>query len=135
MAGILKQSMGARNRVGIGLLYRPARLHTAWRNLVSWAPQLVFYTATLFSTLSRVRGSETVELICGGMGYTYRVKAGDHKEMSSNSAENVIDGTNGIWLFPTEFRLFPRNRKLTEFRSEPFRGKENNPEFRSVEQK
>jgi hypothetical protein len=26
-AGIFKQSMGARNRVGIGLLYRPARLH------------------------------------------------------------------------------------------------------------
>ncbi len=26
-AGIFKQSMGARNRVGTGLLYRPARLH------------------------------------------------------------------------------------------------------------
>ncbi len=26
-AGILEQSMGARNRVGIGLSYRPARLH------------------------------------------------------------------------------------------------------------
>jgi len=26
-AGIFKQSMGARNRVGIGLSYRPARLH------------------------------------------------------------------------------------------------------------
>ncbi len=26
-AGILEQSMGARNRVGIGLLYLPARLH------------------------------------------------------------------------------------------------------------
>ncbi len=26
-AGIFKKSMGARNRVGIGLLYRPARLH------------------------------------------------------------------------------------------------------------
>jgi hypothetical protein len=25
--GILEQSMGARNRVGIGLSYRPARLH------------------------------------------------------------------------------------------------------------
>ncbi len=25
--GIFKQSMGARNRVGIGLSYRPARLH------------------------------------------------------------------------------------------------------------
>ena len=26
-AGIFKQSMGARNRLGIGLSYRPARLH------------------------------------------------------------------------------------------------------------
>ncbi len=26
-AGIFKQSMAARNRIGIGLLYRPARLH------------------------------------------------------------------------------------------------------------
>ncbi len=30
-AGIFKQSMRARNRVGIGLSYRPARLHTALR--------------------------------------------------------------------------------------------------------
>ncbi len=27
-AGIFKQSMGPRNRVGIGLSYRPARLHS-----------------------------------------------------------------------------------------------------------
>jgi hypothetical protein len=27
-AGIFKQSMGARNRLGIGLWYRPARLHS-----------------------------------------------------------------------------------------------------------
>jgi hypothetical protein len=32
-AGIFKQSTRARNRVGIGLSYRPARLHyTAWQN-------------------------------------------------------------------------------------------------------
>jgi hypothetical protein len=40
-AGILEQSMGARNRIGIGSLYRPARLHS-WRNrflaIDSWAP-------------------------------------------------------------------------------------------------
>jgi hypothetical protein len=29
----------------------------------------------------------------------------------------------------------PRNRNLSEFRSGPFRGRENNSEFRSVEQK
>jgi hypothetical protein len=37
-----QQSMGARNRVGIGLSYRPARLYIGWRNRIlrinSWAP-------------------------------------------------------------------------------------------------
>ncbi len=33
--GIFKQSMGARNRVGIGLPYRPARLHSL-AELVPW---------------------------------------------------------------------------------------------------
>jgi hypothetical protein len=41
-SGIFKKSMGARHRVGIGLLYRPARLHIGWRNsflrIDSWAP-------------------------------------------------------------------------------------------------
>jgi hypothetical protein len=42
-AGIFKQSMGARNRVGIGLSYRPAKLqYIGWRNwfleIDSWAP-------------------------------------------------------------------------------------------------
>jgi hypothetical protein len=50
----------------------------------------------------------------------------------NNSAEDGIDGTNGY---------FRRNsgcsaeQKISEFRSEPFRGRENNSEFRSVEQK
>jgi hypothetical protein len=49
----------------------------------------------------------------------------------NNSAEDGIDGTNGY---------FRRNsgcsaeQKLSEFRSEPFRGREDNSEFRSVEQ-
>ncbi len=34
-AGIFKQSMGARNRVGIGLSYRPTRLHSL-AELVHW---------------------------------------------------------------------------------------------------
>ncbi len=42
-AGIFKQSMVVRKRVGIGLPYRPvARLHIGWRNsflgIDSWAP-------------------------------------------------------------------------------------------------
>ncbi len=50
----------------------------------------------------------------------------------NNSAEDGIDGTNGY---------FRRNsgcsaeQKTSEFRSESFRGRENNTEFRSVEQK
>jgi hypothetical protein len=34
-AGIFKQSVGARNRVGIGLSYRPARLHSL-AEIVPW---------------------------------------------------------------------------------------------------
>jgi hypothetical protein len=34
-AGIFKQSMGARNRGGIGLVYRPARLHSRVRRSYS----------------------------------------------------------------------------------------------------
>ncbi len=50
----------------------------------------------------------------------------------NNSAKDGIDGTNGY---------FRRNsgcsaeQKTSEFRSESFRGRENNSEFRSVEQK
>jgi hypothetical protein len=40
-AGILEQSIRARNRVGIGLSYRPARLLIGWQNhflgIDSWA--------------------------------------------------------------------------------------------------
>ncbi len=34
-AGIFKQSMGARNRVGIGLSYRPTRIHRQAK-LIPW---------------------------------------------------------------------------------------------------
>jgi hypothetical protein len=50
----------------------------------------------------------------------------------NNSAKDGIDGTNGY---------FRRNsgvsaeQKISEFRSEPFRGRENTSEFRSVDQK
>jgi hypothetical protein len=44
-AGILKQYMGTRNQVGIGMSYRPARLHIDWRNrfhgMDSWASNTV----------------------------------------------------------------------------------------------
>ncbi len=38
-AGIFKQSKGARNQVGIGLLYRPARLHML-AEFIPWNPFL-----------------------------------------------------------------------------------------------
>ncbi len=53
-------------------------------------------------------------------------------QQKNNSAEDGIDGTNAY---------FRRNsgcsaeQKISEFRSEPFRGRENISEFRSVEQK
>jgi hypothetical protein len=39
-AGILEQAMGARNRTGIGLSYRPARLHRMAES-ISWNRFLV----------------------------------------------------------------------------------------------
>ncbi len=49
-AGIFKQSMGARNRVGIGLLYRPARLHTELAELVLWNRILGFLKVLKFGS-------------------------------------------------------------------------------------
>jgi hypothetical protein len=49
-----------------------------------------------------------------------------------NSAEDGIDGTNGYFRRNSGC---PQNRKLSEFRSELFRGRKNNSEFYSVEQK
>ncbi len=40
-AEIFKQSIAARNQVGIGLSYRPARLHTL-AELITWNQFLVF---------------------------------------------------------------------------------------------
>jgi hypothetical protein len=59
------------------------------------------------------------------------IRVGNFRQ-KNNSAEDGIDGTNGY---------FRRNsgcsaeQKLSECRSERFRGRENNSEFRSVEQK
>jgi hypothetical protein len=61
----------------------------------------------------------------GGLGISDKI----------NSAEDGIDGTNGY--FRPNFGAVPWNRKLSEFRSEPFVlcGRENNSELRSMEQK
>ncbi len=59
------------------------------------------------------------------------IRVGNFRQ-KNNSPEDEIDGINGY---------FRRNsgcsaeQKILEFRSEPFRGRENNLEFRSVEQK
>jgi methyl-accepting chemotaxis protein len=60
---------------------------------------------------------------------TDKTRVGNFRQ-KNNSAEDRIDGTNSY---------FRRNsgcsaeRKISEFRSGPFRGRENNLEFRSVE--
>ncbi len=64
-------------------------------------------------------------------GYSSENRVGNFRQ-KNNSAEDGIHGTNGY---------FRRNsgcsaeQKCSEFRSEPFRGRENNSEFRSVDQK
>ncbi len=52
--GILEQSMGAKNRVGIGLLYLPARLHTVgrWNRFLGIDSWLVKYLKYQLSTSS-----------------------------------------------------------------------------------
>jgi hypothetical protein len=47
-----------------------------------------------------------------------------------NSTEDGIAGSMGI---SDGIPAVPRNRKLSEFPSEPFRARGNNSEFRSVE--
>ncbi len=60
-----------------------------------------------------------------------QIRVGNFRQ-KNNSAEDGIDGTNGY---------FRRNsgcsaeQKISEFRSEPFRGRGNNSEFRFMEQK
>ena len=69
--------------------------------------------------------------ICAKPVVPIPVRVGNFRQ-KNNSAEGGIDGTKGY---------FRRNsgcsaeQKISEFRSEPFRGREKNSEFRSVEQK
>ncbi len=50
----------------------------------------------------------------------------------NNSAEDGIDGTNGYFRRNSDCSA---EQTISEFRSEPFRGRENSSEFRSEEQK
>jgi hypothetical protein len=100
--------------------------------------------------------AESEDLLKNKRQFVHRV--GNFRQ-KNNSAEDGIDGTNGYFrrnsgcsaeqkLTEFPFRTLPRNRKqlgipfrgtkieaiLAEFRSEPFLGRENNSEFRSVEQ-
>jgi hypothetical protein len=58
------------------------------------------------------------------------VRVGNFRQ--KNSAEDGIDGTNGYFRQNSSCSA---EQKSQEFRSEPFPGRENNSEFRSVEQK
>ncbi len=61
----------------------------------------------------------------------FRFRVGNFRQ-KNNSAEDGIDGINGY--FRRNFGC-SAEEKISEFRSEPFRGRENNSEFRSVKQK
>ncbi len=60
---LFKQSIGARNRVGIGLSYRPARLHAGGIDSLEYIPGLLkslkiwaLYTRTCILHVQCVRG-------------------------------------------------------------------------------
>jgi hypothetical protein len=70
-AGILEQSMGARNQVGIGLSYQPARLHKlaksiswnqflgSFKNTISGEAFSMYYAYTQQHALEQVHGPES----------------------------------------------------------------------------
>jgi hypothetical protein len=64
-AGILEQSMGARNRVGIELSYRPARLHGLADSIPGLLNSLQYRFSSLLETGS-VRRAADIELVVPG---------------------------------------------------------------------
>ncbi len=60
-----------------------------------------------------------------------RSRVGNFRQ-KTNSAEDGIGGTNGYFRWNSGCST---EEKISEFRSEPFRDRENNSEFRSVKQK
>ncbi len=80
-AGIFKQSMGARHRVGIGLSFQPARLH----RLAEWTPRNRFLGSLNFKnsgTLSLTPMSQNilVRFVCM-LHCTRRYKRGNHLKL------------------------------------------------------
>ncbi len=70
-------------------------------------------------------------ILCRAAKKSLRGTVGNFRQ-KNNSEEDGIDGT---MVISDGIMGVPRNRKLSEFRSEPFRGREKNSEFRCVEQK
>ncbi len=92
-------------------------------------PQMQFSIARRFKLMLLRRYSVKFSKMRNFMLGTPRV--GNFRQ-KNNSAEDGIDGTNGYFRRNSGCSV---EQKLSEFRSEPFRGIENNSEFRSVEQK
>ncbi len=65
------------------------------------------------------------------LGYTHVPRVGNFRQ-KNNSTEDGIDGTKGYFRRNSGYSA---EQKISEFCSEPFRGRENNSEFRSVDQK
>jgi hypothetical protein len=61
---------------------------------------------------------------------TLTIRVGNFRQ-KNNSAEDGMDGTKGYFRRNSGYSA---EQKISEFRSEPFRGRENNSEFRSVDQ-
>jgi hypothetical protein len=65
-----------------------------------------------------------------GLHEIFSLRDGNFRQ-KNNSAEDGIDGTKGYFRRNSGYSA---EQKISEFRSEPFRGRENNSEFRSVDQ-
>ncbi len=85
-----------------------------------------FSLPTTFKSAALVLNTEYIYSKC-----RVEIRVGNFRQ-KTNSAEDGIDRTNGYFRWNSGCSA---EQKISEFRSEPFRGRENNSEFRSVVQK
>jgi hypothetical protein len=103
-AGIFKKSMGARNREGIGLSYRPARLH----RLAEFIPWNQFRGA---HNHLKIRAQST--------------KSGKNQSVHSFRSSGLWEGSNNNHALPSQtyFMVFGRKKRtavLVKGRAEKF---------------
>ncbi len=81
-------------------------------------------------TLENTSHGNPVELANSGK-WRLEIRVGNFRQ-KIYSAEDGVDGTKGYFRRNSGYSA---EQKISEFRSEPLRGRENNSEFRSVDQK